>query len=91
MSFVHLALNKDTGQQVAIKFLVVDDELSGPAIMAELLAQRRCRQHPHIVQLQVCLLSVLETDIPFGLNVHAILYELLAASLKLCSKLMSSL
>lgn len=55
ISFVQLALNKDTGQKVAIKFLELDEELSGPAIMAELLTQRRCRQHPHIVQLQVRL------------------------------------
>ena len=52
---MQLALNKDTGQKVAIKFLELDEELSGPAVMAELLTQRRCRQHPHIVQLQVRL------------------------------------
>lgn len=50
---MQLALNKDTGQKVAINFLELDDELSGPAVMAELLTQRKCRQHPHVVQLQV--------------------------------------
>ena len=53
VSFVQLALNKDTGKKVAVKFLELSGDLDARAVMAELLAQRRCRLHPHIMQLQV--------------------------------------
>mmetsp|Transcript_1527 Transcript_1527/g.4535 ORF Transcript_1527/g.4535 Transcript_1527/m.4535 type:complete len:550 (-) Transcript_1527:1045-2694(-) len=55
--FVQLALDMDTGNQVAIKFIPRGPNMQTKSILRELLNQRLCLQHPHIVQLEQVFLT----------------------------------
>lgn len=51
--FVLLALDRQTGQQVAIKFIPTGAAFKEASIQRELTNQAMCSGHPHIVQLLV--------------------------------------
>ena len=51
--FVQLALDRETEEQVAIKFIERAGHTSQRIIARELLNHRECAMHPHIVQLKV--------------------------------------
>lgn len=51
--FVQLALDTETDEQVAIKFIERGGRTSQRIIARELLNHRECAMHPHIVQLKV--------------------------------------
>ena len=50
---VQLALNRETREQVAIKFLLRGNTFNAPSIVRELQNHRLCHLHPHIVPLRV--------------------------------------
>ncbi len=50
---VQLALNRETQEQVAIKFLLRGNTFHAPSIVRELQNHRLCHLHPHIVPLRV--------------------------------------
>ncbi len=50
---VQLALNRETQEQVAIKFLLRGNTFNAPSIVRELQNHRLCHLHPHIVPLRV--------------------------------------
>ncbi len=50
---VQLAFNRDTREQVAIKFLLRGNTFNAPSIVRELQNHRLCHLHPHIVPLRV--------------------------------------
>ncbi len=52
-AFVQLALDTETDEQVAIKFIQRGGRTSQRIIARELLNHRECAMHPHIVQLKV--------------------------------------
>ena len=52
--FVQLALDRHTGKHVAIKFIRHGQGFESRIVARELINQRMCYAHPHIVQLQVC-------------------------------------
>lgn len=51
-SFVQLAVDTTNGEQVAIKFVKLD-RLDVHLVTREVVNQRACARHPHIVQLHV--------------------------------------
>lgn len=51
--FVQLAFDTVQGQQVAIKFMARGPGFNHEAVMRELLNQRACLGHPHIVGIKV--------------------------------------
>jgi hypothetical protein len=51
--FVQLALDTETDEQVAIKFIERGGRTSQRIIARELLNHRECAMHPHIIQLKV--------------------------------------
>ena len=51
--FVQLAVDTETDEQVAIKFIERGGRTSQRIIARELLNHRECAMHPHIVQLKV--------------------------------------
>ena len=50
---VQLAFNRETQEQVAIKFLLRGNTFNAPSIVRELQNHRLCHLHPHIVALRV--------------------------------------
>ena len=50
---VQLAFNRETQEQVAIKFLLRGNTFNAPSIVRELQNHRLCHLHPHIVPLRV--------------------------------------
>ena len=50
---VQLALNRETREQVAIKFLLRGNTFNAASIVRELQNHRLCHLHPHIVPLRV--------------------------------------
>ena len=55
---VHLAIDKETQEQVAIKFIERHGPTSQRIIARELLNHRECARHPHIIQLRVRIPSI---------------------------------
>ena len=51
--FVQLAIDRDTNEQVAVKFIERAGHTSQRIIARELLNHRECAMHPHIIQLKV--------------------------------------
>lgn len=51
---MQLAIDRETQEQVAIKFIERDGNTSQRIIARELLNHRECAMHPHIIQLRVC-------------------------------------
>ena len=51
--FVQLAIDRETSEQVAIKFIERAGHTSQRIIARELLNHRECAMHPHIIQLKV--------------------------------------
>jgi hypothetical protein len=70
--FVQLALDTETDEQVAIKFIERGGRTSQRIIARELLNHRECAMHPHIIQLKVSAL-------PAGV-VHSVREQVQAAS-----------
>ena len=51
--FVQLAIDRETNEQVAVKFIERAGNTSQRIIARELLNHRECAMHPHIIQLKV--------------------------------------
>ena len=50
---VHLAVNLETAERVAVKYLPRGRTFNVAAVTRELQNQRLCHNHPHIIQLRV--------------------------------------
>ena len=59
---MQLALDHHTGKEVAIKFIRHGPGFESWIVARELINQRMCYAHPHIVQLQVCLIRCRSGD-----------------------------
>ena len=50
---VQLAMNRETQECVAIKYIARGSSFASTAILRELQNHRLCHNHPHIIQLRV--------------------------------------
>lgn len=71
--FVQLALDTETDEQVAIKFIERGGRTSQRIIARELLNHRECAMHPHIVQLKVAPPPSPRRGLRMAVLVHCVL------------------